>query len=452
MKSLQIRHFQILALLFVLPIFIYSVVQTPDTVLVKLDKQIGARIPREQLKRMRGLEEFLESWVVAAPRDVISQLFKRGIPFQVLDSNPEGKAYFLVSTPEPGQAEALQQFGRAISLDDRNSLFWSDAKEAREILPAEFEIKRLSVDNNIPLVFTRDSIHARASIGRFYPRAPFVDPLIPALISQVSRSGLSNSIFSLQSFQTRYASTAACEAAGSFLFDYFTQLGLLCEYDAFTFSSNRSSRNIVATLPGLTSPQREVIVCAHYDSTSNQPTVLAPGADDNASGTAAVMEFARILSSYSFDFTVKFICFSAEEWGLYGSQHYAQEARRKGEKIIAVINLDMIAFADQLPEDLDVIVNQSSEWLANRYIVMAKLYGLLDIAKSINPSLKYSDHSPFWDQGFSASLSIEDYSLNNRYYHKTSDTLDVLNLDFALAAAKVSLAVTADLARPIGWR
>lgn len=452
MAEQKMRRLNALALLCILPLFFYSTPQSSDTALVKLDKDAGTRIPADHLRRIKGLEELSASWLVEMPRIVLSDFVRKRIPFQVLDLNPQGKAYFLVSTPKPGQAEDLKKFGSAIVLDEHNCLFWSDAAEAREILPPEFEIKRLALDNNLPLVFGGRSAQAPLSIGRNYPRAPFVDPLIPALISQVSKGGLTNSIQSLQSFQTRYASTANCEAAGTFLYGFFSQLGLPCEYDPFTFSSSSSSRNVVATLLGRTSPQREVIVCAHYDSTSDQRATLAPGADDNASGTAAVMEIARILANYSFDYTIKFIGFSAEEWGLYGSKHYAQEAKSRGEKIMAVINLDMIAYTDRLPEDLDVIVNQTSEWLANRYIIMAKLYGLLDIAKSINPSLKYSDHSSFWDQGYSASLGIEDYPLDNPYYHRTSDTLSVLNLDFAVAVTKVSLAVAADLAQPIGWR
>lgn len=452
MNMRRISGRQILLVLCLLPFIFNSAPQSSDLALIKLDKQVVAKIPPAYLRRIKGLEELQACWVAEVPEGVLSALAERGISCQVLDSSPAGKKYFLVFTPQPGQAGILKKFGNVVSLDDLNCLFWSDADEAREVLPAEFEIKRLSLENARPLVFEPPSAQSPFSVGRRFPRVPFVDPLIPVLIGQVSKAELSLDILNLQNFQTRYASTANCESAGNFIYNFFTQLGLPCEYDPFSFSSNRSSRNIVATLRGRTSPQREVIVCAHYDSTSDQPTWLAPGADDNASGTAAVMEIARVLAGYSFDYTIKFICFSAEEWGLYGSKHYAQEAKGNGEKIIGVINLDMLGYTDQIPEDLDVVVNQQSEWLANRYIVMAGLYGLLDIFKSVNPSLKYSDHSSFWDQGYSAALGIEDYPLKNPYYHRTSDTFNTLNMDFAVSATKVSLAVAADLAQPISWR
>jgi len=124
-----------------------------------------------------------------------------------------------------------------------------------------------------------------------------------------------------------------------------------------SISGNLIWRNIVATKTGLVNPQRQYILCGHYDSISWMPWEEAPGADDNASGVAAVMEIARILKDYHFRSTIKFICFSAEEVGHLGSRHYAEEALREGDQIAGVLNLDMIAYADSLPEDLDVVTN-----------------------------------------------------------------------------------------------
>jgi Zn-dependent M28 family amino/carboxypeptidase len=281
-------------------------------------------------------------------------------------------------------------------------------------------------------------------------RPPAYDPRTAALVGRVSTAALAANILTLQNFQTRYASYPGCEQAGDYLYAYFLALGLPTEFDPFTFSSNRSSRNVIAMLPGKASPEYVVILCAHYDSTTGSTTgpTTAPGADDNASGTAAVMEIARLLAGRSFDFTIKFICFSAEEWGLYGSKHYAQEARNAGEKILGVLNMDMIAYADALPKDLDLFVNPASEWLANWFVLCARQYVAIDLARSVDPSMRASDHSPFWDQGFSALLAIEDYSVRNPYYHKTTDLITTLNLDFATAVTKIVLAVASGLAQP----
>jgi len=204
----------------------------------------------------------------------------------------------------------------------------------------------------------------------------------------------------------------------------------------------------VATLPGRTSPDQIVVVGAHYDSTSNDATHLAPGADDNASGTAVVLELARVLGRYSFDFTIKFVAFSAEEWGLYGSKHFAQDARGAGQKIVAAVNLDMIAYADRLPEDLDLIVNAQSEWLANAFVSAAGAYAPLPTLKVVNASFTRSDHAPFWDQGYSAVCGIEDANPSNPNYHKPVDTFSTLNMEFATSVTRASLATIAALAQP----
>jgi hypothetical protein len=226
-------------------------------------------------------------------------------------------------------------------------------------------------------------------------------------------------------------------------------MGLACAYETFAFSSSQyQTRNIVATLPGKSVPDKVVIVCAHYDSYSNNPRNLAPGADDNASGTAAVLEIARILTEAPLDYTVKFICFSAEEWGLYGSRHYAQQAKSRGENIVGVVNMDMIAFTDSVNPVLEVYVNPASSWLGNRYLEAAATYAPMSISKVNDSSATWSDHSPFWDQGYSALCAIEEASDRNPYYHRTTDTLDKLNMNYCLSVTRASLAATADLARP----
>ncbi len=200
-------------------------------------------------------------------------------------------------------------------------------------------------------------------------------------------------------------------------------------------------------IPGRVAPELMVLACAHYDSTSNNRLVLAPGADDNASGTAAILELARILAGEKFDFSIGLLCVSAEEWGLYGSAHYARQARQDGAAIIAVVNLDMIAYPGAEQRVLDVIGNRNSEWLADRFIAAGQPYVSLRLAKVIDPSLTWSDHSSFWDQGYAALCGIEDS--DNPYYHHTTDTVDTLDMGFAAEVVKAALATVAGLAQPL---
>jgi hypothetical protein len=275
------------------------------------------------------------------------------------------------------------------------------------------------------------------------------DSLVQFIVDHVSKDNLRGLVQSLQAFQTRFSSTPNCEAAGDYIFHYFQAQGLDPAYESFDFDGGYSSRNIIADKTGKTDPARILILCGHYDSTSNEPAALAPGADDDASGVAAVMEAARIFRPYAFDFTVRFIAFSAEEWGLYGSRNYAAQARNRGDEIIGVINLDMIAYANLMPEDLELFVNNDSQWLAERFKIAAGFYSGLQANLIVDASMVYSDHAPFWDTGYPALLGIEDSPLTNPYYHQTTDTAATLNLDFFTAAAKAALGTAAELAQPL---
>jgi len=422
---------------------------TAEKALIRVEKGDLWILPAEVLARLHGIQELETSWVILASDEQLSELAARRVPAEILDISPEGKAYFLVFLRSPEAAGGLRGFGEVRILDEWTVLFWSGGREAREILPAEFKLKRLSPEDRFPVVRPgrERAVSAAEADVRLRRRAA---ELIPQFVSLVSKANLTKNIQDLQDFRTRYASTAACEYAGTFLFEHFSSLpGLETSYDPFLFAGTRTTRNIVAVLPGKSNADRSVILCAHYDSTSNQPTTNAPGADDNASGTAAVMEIARVLSSYAFDFSLKFICFSAEEWGLYGSKHYAQKAKAAGETIIGVVNMDMIGYEDVPSEDIDIIVNPASDWLGARYLSAAERYAPLPTLKIVNASFRGSDHSPFWDQGYHALCGIEDAGVPNPHYHKTTDTLSTLNMDFVTSVTRASLALGAELAQPV---
>lgn len=415
--------------------------------LVKLPKEDAAKIPPVLLPQVQALQELQSCWIARVGGDLAQVLAALGISPEILDSNPEGKAYFLVRAASPADKEILAGLGQARALDGATYLFWAGASEAREVLPESFAVKRLALDRRLQIRTRVSSLPLRTPAERVHTQKAEEDALISDLVTQVSKANLSQDIQDLQNFQTRYASTSNCESAGTSLHDYFEAQGLPAEYQSFSFGGNPyTTRNIVATLVGKSSPEQEVIVCAHYDSYSNHPSTQAPGADDNASGTAAVMETARILAGHSFDFTVKFICFSAEEWGLYGSEHYAVQASQNDEKIVGVVNLDMISYAPSLPEYLDLYVNAESEWLADRFTASADHYAPLTVRTIIDASATWSDHSSFWDQGYSALCVIEDS--DNPYYHTVNDTFSTLNMDFASAITRAAVAAAADLAQP----
>ena len=414
--------------------------------LIRIPK--GPDFPFRVLSRLQiDVRQELGSCLLAlADREDIALLRRNGVRFSILARNAAERDILVVRTDSPEALAALRSAGKAIAVEPGTAVFWTETGSPSEAVPAGLPRKVLSSRT------VRMDLRPAASAGRPAPQAVAQDPLVETIVSLVSSSDLSSDVQSLQDFQTRYASTSNCEASGQYIYNAFSGLGLDdVRFAPFTFAGSYSSRNVVAQKTGETYPDDIVIICAHYDSTSPAASrlTLAPGADDNASGTAAVLEAARILASSPLDFTIRFIAFSAEEWGLYGSRAYATAAGLAGERIVGVINLDMIAYANAMPEDLQVIVNSASGWLADRFLDAAANYGALGATKTVDASFVYSDHAPFWDGGYPALLAIEDDPLQNPYYHKTTDTLDKINLDFFTSATRASVGLLAELAQPL---
>jgi len=438
-------------------------VQASGDALARIDKAALATITIDQVEGLRSVLELRTSWLVAGPLDAFEKLSRAGTPVEVIDRDARDRWFEVTVGPrtegEPGRRPPADERGREApgSMVALESGVWIAAAADQAAGPATTpgsRVIRISAAGGQSLALAAQRVIQRVPASQADVRE---DPRIAALAAEVSADRLRAGVEALQSFQTRDATTTGALSAANFLHDYFRGLGLATRYEDFTFPATIDgvrltalpATNIVATIPGTVSPEQIVVVGAHYDSFGREQTrVFAPGADDNASGTAALMEIGRVLSRQPCDFTVRIVAFGAEEYGLHGSRAHAAAARAAGERILAVLNLDMIGFTDRLPEDLDVVVDTQSEWLAARYLAVADKYAPLAMTRRLDPLLRASDHAPFWDNGYSALLGIEDAVLNNPYYHRATDLVETLNFDFASATVRATLAVAADLAQP----
>jgi photosystem II stability/assembly factor-like uncharacterized protein len=206
--------------------------------------------------------------------------------------------------------------------------------------------------------------------------------------------------------------------------------------------------NVVATIPGTKRPEDIYIMCGHYDCISQTPETYAPGADDNGTGTIATLEAARVLRQHNFEGTIRFVCFSREEQGLIGSKAYVKEAYQRGDNIVAALNFDMIGYSDIKPEDVDIICNSTSQWLGDAYQEATALY-VPDLSV-VRHTASYvgSDNSSFWDYGYSSFCGIEDASIKNPNYHRTSDRVSTIDFTFYTKVVKGAVATLATLAIP----
>lgn len=220
--------------------------------------------------------------------------------------------------------------------------------------------------------------------------------------------------------------------------------------------------NIVATLPAYNSENdvKVYIICAHYDSKASKekdwnPVISpAPGADDNASGVAAMLEIAKILGSTQCRNKIKFIAFDAKEVDMLGSKHYAKFAEERKLNIEAVINLDMIGYNWKF-DVVDLITDSSSSWIAEYLSTISEWYGLgLRVNRVLDTTIDYSDHKSFWDAGYNAIMLTENatpwwsntlYRAND-FYHTYKDTHDKLNVELVRKITQLVLAAVYQMA------
>jgi hypothetical protein len=136
----------------------------------------------------------------------------------------------------------------------------------------------------------------------------------------------------------------------------------------------------------------------------------APGADDNATGIATMIEAARLLSGLSFDFDLYFVAFQAEEIGLVGSAAFADSVVESGQEIFGVVNMDMLGY-NATANELDVVADDSSQWLADWLVQSAQQFvPQLPVEKRVEPFGR-SDHASFWSHGIDAVCLLEDVAL-----------------------------------------
>jgi predicted GH43/DUF377 family glycosyl hydrolase len=253
----------------------------------------------------------------------------------------------------------------------------------------------------------------------------------------------------LVSFKTRYSYSPRIIDAAAYIRGAFEGCGLeteLHEYSTGTYHM----QNVIATLPGANSSLPPFYLGAHYDSTSNSPYVLAPGADDDGSGTAAVLSAAEVLSQYNFNRTLVFCAFSGEEQGLFGSKAYTLKLQQSGAAVEGALCLDMIAY-NPAPGTADMRIRGNAASMDLAYFVhnVSEKYPNVGInGSAIFNNAVNSDHAAFWTWGWDAVLMIEKSmdALGNPNYHKTTDNIDYLNLTYAANGTQLAIACAAEKA------
>lgn len=277
--------------------------------------------------------------------------------------------------------------------------------------------------------------------------------LVASYAASVSQSSYTNfldqSLYAHNGNSRKFSFGANRIAARDNIRNHFDSLGLQDSLESFTYNG-QTGWNIVGVLPGRVTPQNVYLVGAHWDSTSN--TTAAPGADDNASGTAGVMEAARALAAHPFESTIVFVGFDAEEVGLIGSKNYV--AAHPGQNIKAAISMDMIAYNPATDHDKAHVYYKyanTGQPLANAVSQAFAQYGggVVGVAEQYT-TYDMTDHAPFANAGYPAIAVTEFNVWNNPRYHSALDSLDTPNYIDPAYAAKITRSVTGYLAGAAG--
>ncbi len=252
----------------------------------------------------------------------------------------------------------------------------------------------------------------------------------------------------------RYANL---ERAADYIRDYLNSLGYRVQEQVYR-RGERDYRNLVAELPGSALPGEIIVVGAHYDT-----VVDTPGADDNASGVAGLLELARLSQGLKFKRTLRFVAFSLEEPPVFGTQYmgsmvYARRARQQGDNITAMLCLESIGYYRKEVESQEyplplmnlfypergnfiAVVGDFPCWrLVRRVVRSLKKGAQVPVETLLSPSfvrgVDFSDHASFWKEGYPALMITDSAMYRNPHYHQPSDTLQTLDFDLLAEVVK----------------
>ncbi|MEA5598125.1 M28 family peptidase [Rivularia sp. UHCC 0363] len=248
-----------------------------------------------------------------------------------------------------------------------------------------------------------------------------------------------------------YLATAGHFFVQEYIRASFSQWGSV-EIHTFEVGS-KSCENLILNLPPDAKYEKSnlspILIAAHYDGVPG-----TPGADDNATGVAVLLELARIFVTQPTKYPLRLVAFDMEEYGLLGSRDYVAKLQREKQKLRLMMSLEMLGYCDSNPDSqvypaplLKRFYPSTGDFIAliGNLRTLPDLFRLRNIIRKSGieseflpvpnqgkmvPSVRRSDHSPFWDAGYPAMMVTDTSFMRNPHYHKPSDKIGTLDLDF----------------------
>jgi Zn-dependent M28 family amino/carboxypeptidase len=284
---------------------------------------------------------------------------------------------------------------------------------------------------------------------RFKSRGPLsTDNTIGSIVSSVSKNNIERWINDLAAFHTRHTESKFIDDAANWLKGELKISHANVTFHNYT-ESGYKLKNVICQKNG--SSDKVILVCAHYDSRMENledEESRAPGADDNASGVAVILEIARLISKLSLEKSVLLVFFSGEEQGLWGSKHYAKQLKENNVNLQRVINLDMVGFPSAngkhivtIERDMGNAVPTNDKASQNFARIMAQIaVDYTDLDVMLGP-IYDSDYMPFEAAGYVAIGGYDGGATDeNTHYHSITDEVSFVDIDYVVSITKMVLA------------
>ena len=296
-------------------------------------------------------------------------------------------------------------------------------------------------------------------LSRDFPVVTEVNPIIREMLDQVDMDSLRATVQHLQDYQSRIWNSNNAFAASDWIAGRMQALGLEVEQQPFNantwMGSGAAAPNVIGIQRGTLYPDTYVVCGSHLDSFSYEAMFgggTAPGADDNATGVASVLESARIMTQYEFEYSIVYCAYGCEEMGLYGSEAYASRCQEEGMDIIGYFNNDMngYLYGDQI--HIDCIYPNSVEPIGTYYMNVGSVYYPELPIRHVNFNQGDSDHTSFNNHGYMGIYPFEDYENYSPYIHTPNDLIgnSVNSFEMGQQYCQMNIACLAEIANPVG--
>ena len=351
--------------------------------------------------------------------------------------------YQLLASHEELDLDALE-VARGFHQSELDHLGLEVIAEAAGVALVRGEGATIELGQRLLLPAVPDSVEIRQAANKT-PRGRVVfAPEVQGLVDMVDGDRWFADVETLASYN-RYTHNSGIDDARTWLVAQLQTLpGLQVTTSSFQVGDT-TAYNVIATLTGRTRPEEWYIIGAHYDSISQTPQVAAPGAEDNGSGCAGVLEMARIFAANPPDATTLFICYSAEELGLLGSYDHVDDLIDAStlNNVQSMLDLDMIGFTSDSDLDCKLETDPFASFLFDVFEDAALQFTTLRLLTDLNACC--SDHQPYLEAGVPALLTIEADWFQYQWYHTVNDLPEHLTIDMAREILKMNVAAMAQM-------